>query len=721
MARYKKVRCIALNIKPGTREKSGSLVYLGDKSAELDIQNRCKIMKYAIQTAYDELTKLLEGQQGKDRHKKIARGSSNTIVTNPVLTIFMAPEFFFRGADGAYPVEKISSILPEMAKMVQDTKFKDWLFVYGTAIGYRKVEEILTKVVAYDDTAGKSQIVVDSLPPLKYDNWEVHEFVTSTVQKVEKADPDLVRLTMDAKESLDWCSQVGLVHGRENERTEEFDVLDRSWDGHTATITVRQRSTPIEKGWGAELSAPPVAAQEVEHDELDGYMKTQVAGVTYAGDGTAHVTLNTQIDIGEQRNVWFVRLDATETKTNPILGWNKDGANNTVIMIRSANTRRMAKCPEAGCNCTAFVPHDFDPQRCNTCAHYHVMDPIAAGWDAHLSQRVLTLKDRSAVYTPGRLLRLTRRPDDARTEVFNMALIQMGGAGAREILVTKQKYSNLDFVEETTVDRKTGKRVNVGRGRHMIHGEARGLDFTEQMASGEKSVASDMSGDPVFDIDGCTIGTEVCLDHHEERLKKYYAPPAAPGRPKPQVLLIPSWGMSIGGGPVVCESNGVAFNVDGQRGDSVVRVIDGTYGCDDHLDRTSPNPGSCPDCKKYYCPTCDMYVEALERTPAGTCPKCNSAKGPLKEAYKCNVHKMLFPGPGRCNLPKGKTKIACNEVLRKREKIFEPIGRLVLPEVESATVQMPTLSWDWLTVMQKSYFLGKGSIAIYPELPIPKA
>jgi hypothetical protein len=717
MSKYKKVRCIALNIKPGTREKSGSLVYLGSKSAELDIQNRCKIMKYAIATAYDELTQLLEGQQGQDRRKMIARGSSNTIVSNPVLTIFMAPEFFFRGADGAYPVEKISSILPEMGKMGQDSKFKDWLFVYGTAIGYRKVDEILTKVLAYDDAAGKSQIVVDSLPENpKYSTWEVEEFVNSTVQKVERIDPDSVRLTMDSKESLDWCSQVTLIHGKENERTEEFDILDSSWDGHTATITVRQRSTPIEKGWAAELSDPPASTQEVESDDFAGTMQADVAAFEYAGDGTAHVTLNTQVPIGEQRNVQFTRTDATQTKTHTIQGWRKDGANNTVIMIKSANTRRLAKCPEAGCNCTAFVPQGLDPQKCNTCMHYHVMDPIEVGWEAVLDQRMLTLTDRSAAYTPGRLLRLRRKPDDAHTEVFNMALVQRGGAGAREILVTKQKYSNLDFLDETVIDPITKKRVLAGKGRFMIHGEARELDHTEKMAEGEKSVASDMSGDPVFDIDGCTIGTEVCLDHYRRRLEKYYAGPAA-GKPKPQVLLIPSWGMSIGGGPVCSEVNGVAFNVDGSRGDSVVRIIDGAYGCDNHLDQHPAGPGICPDCNLYYCPRCDKNIRATERTKAGTCPKC---KGAVQDAYFCPFHKAFVPGPGSCPLDKG-GGVACNAGLLKYEKPFELIGTAVLPEVESATVKMPTLSWDWLTVMQKSYFLGKGSIAIYPELPIPKA
>jgi hypothetical protein len=714
MAKYKKVRCIALNIKPGTRKKSGSLVYLGNKSAELDIQNRCKIMKYAIQTAYDELTKLLEGQQGQDKRKKIARGSSNTIVTNPVLTIFMAPEFFFRGADGAYPIEKVSSILPEMAKTVQDPKFKDWLFVYGTAIGYRKVDEILTKVLAYDDTVGKSQIVVDSLPGDRaYNGWEVEEFVNSTVQDVKNIDPDLACLTMDSKESLDWCTQVSLIHGKENERTEEFDITGTDWDGHKATITVHRRSTPIERG-AAELSHPPVLKQEIETDGFDAAMAAKVTSFTYAGDGTAHVKLDTQADIGQQRNVKFTRTDATETKTHTIQGWRKDGANYTVIMIKSANTRRLAKCPEQGCNCSAFVPQGADPQKCSTCSHYHVMDPIAVGWDAVLDQRVLTLKDGSAVYTPGRLLRLRRNPNDPHTEVFNMALIQRGGSGAREILVTKQKYSDIDFMEKTVTVPATGKRVE----RYMIHGEARELDETETMGPGEKSVASDMSGDPVFEIDGCTIGTEVCLDHARGRLETYYAGPAA-GKPKPQVLLIPSWGMSIGGGPVCSEVNGVAYNVDGSRGNSVVRIIDGTYGCDVHLDQKPAGPGSCPDCVLYYCPKCNTVVQSKERTAAGTCPRCKKA---LQDVYQCPVHReKLFGGPGKCDVLLSPSKAKCNTALRRHEKEFQEIGRSVVPEVESATVQMPKFSWDWLTVMQKSYFLGKGSIAIYQELPIPKA
>jgi hypothetical protein len=297
-------------------------------------------------------------------------------------------------------------------------------------------------------------------------------------------------------------------------------------------------------------------------------------------------------------------------------------------------------------------------------------------------------------------------------------MIQRGGPGAREILVAKEQYSGIDFTEIKVWNNATKKFV--GTGRFKIHGEGRWLLDTEAMEPGEKSVGSDISGDPVFEIDGCTIGMEVCLDHRRKRLETLYGNPGMAGKPKPQVLLIPSWGMSIGGGPVVTQPNGVAFNVDGQRGDSVVRIIDGSYGCDDHLDQKPPGPGDCPDCRWYYCPNpkCKKFMPATERTNAGTCPRCNGA---LDDVYSCTAHDDLFiAGPGKCNVKVPPAGAKCNTTLRRYGKKYQQIGRSTSPEVEAVTVNLR--SWgDWLTITQKNYFLGKGSISIYPELPIPNA
>src|SRR5262249_55269252 len=58
-----------------------------------------------------------------------------------VLKIFMAPEFYFRGTGGAYPVEMLSEILPALKAEAAQDKYADWVFIYGTALGYLKHQE----------------------------------------------------------------------------------------------------------------------------------------------------------------------------------------------------------------------------------------------------------------------------------------------------------------------------------------------------------------------------------------------------------------------------------------------------------------------------------------------------------------------------------------------------------------------------------------------------
>ncbi len=718
MSRYKKVRCIACNIKPGRVE--GTLVYLGKKSADLDIKKLCTIMKNAVMTAYDELNKLTEGQRQQDQRRRIARGSMNTVVTNPVLTIFMAPEFFFRGPDGAYPLEKIETILPEMAKTVQDPKYKDWLFVYGTAVGYRKIDETITKIASYRVYNSQTVISPDTLSSdEEYTGWLVREYVKANVTGVTKEPSGDFRLSLATTEDFSWCTCLSLVHG-EGERTEEFDIKSHTDDRANGKwiVVVGARTTPIQSGWTAELSAGAASVQEVEKDGFDAVLNAQVEKITRAGEGTAQITLDTQNDPGACRHVQFIRPDGTKTTTFPILGWKKDGLN-TMIMIKSANQRRLPKCPEAACHCAAFVPDGAEPEKCGTCAHYHVMDPVVQGWGVNLRQRVFLLKGPSRLYTPGRMLQLTRKPDAAETEVFNVAQVQRGGAGARAIAVPKRNYSSIDYIAVEKWSPAKGKMEKTGK--FYIEGEERTLVDTEKMAPGGKSVESDMSGDPVFTIDGCTIGLEVCLDHLTKRLEEFYASPVAAGKPKPQIHLIPSWGMSIGRGPVVCKTNGIAFNVDGQRGNSDVRIIDGTYGCDVHLQRNVPGPGNCPDCRPYFCTTCKDDVAEVDRTKAGLCPKCGKS-GTLVDLYICPIHERERKGgPGYCSVnietDPALPPVDCNTPLM-HDKEFKPIGRSITPDVESTTVVLR--SWeDWLTVTQKNYFLGKGSITVYPELPIP--
>jgi hypothetical protein len=57
------------------------------------------------------------------------------------LKIFMAPEFYFRGQNGAYSPEIVGEIVPRM-KTLLGPGWNDWLFVFGTAIA--SIEETVT-------------------------------------------------------------------------------------------------------------------------------------------------------------------------------------------------------------------------------------------------------------------------------------------------------------------------------------------------------------------------------------------------------------------------------------------------------------------------------------------------------------------------------------------------------------------------------------------------
>lgn len=119
---YKKAQFISYQLNTFTSyyNSSKDYGYLGNDKSETDINYRINIMKDCIAKSQASLT--LDN-------------------TDETLKIFMAPEFYFRGNQGAYPVEKISIIMSKMREMTKDKKFKDWLFVFGTAIGYLKHDD----------------------------------------------------------------------------------------------------------------------------------------------------------------------------------------------------------------------------------------------------------------------------------------------------------------------------------------------------------------------------------------------------------------------------------------------------------------------------------------------------------------------------------------------------------------------------------------------------
>jgi hypothetical protein len=109
--------------------------YVGHHNTKQDVEQRLAIMTAAVKRAY-ELS---------DKDPK-------------TLKIFVAPEFFFRGPDGAYVYKldhdyakddscrEICQLLTGLEKLVAHKRFEHWLFVFGTVIA----AEILPKEDVWD-------------------------------------------------------------------------------------------------------------------------------------------------------------------------------------------------------------------------------------------------------------------------------------------------------------------------------------------------------------------------------------------------------------------------------------------------------------------------------------------------------------------------------------------------------------------------------------------
>ncbi|MCP3965563.1 MAG: hypothetical protein GY750_12775 [Lentisphaerae bacterium] len=118
MMDYTKVQFIGLRFYTGRKPMQNKFKgeYTGFKSCYQDIQGRCDILKETIKRA----------------------STSQNIDHNPrTLKVFMAPEFFFRNKDGAYPIEAVHNIMELMRTYTtSNPHYRDWLFIMGTAIGH---------------------------------------------------------------------------------------------------------------------------------------------------------------------------------------------------------------------------------------------------------------------------------------------------------------------------------------------------------------------------------------------------------------------------------------------------------------------------------------------------------------------------------------------------------------------------------------------------------
>lgn len=103
--------------------------YVGHQDPEQDVQARLRIMKDAVEEAYT--------------HADPDRAT---------LKVFLAPEFFWRGMDGAYMFQQeepgddsicgpVCQILMGLEDYIADKRFEDWLFLFGSITAYESAAD----------------------------------------------------------------------------------------------------------------------------------------------------------------------------------------------------------------------------------------------------------------------------------------------------------------------------------------------------------------------------------------------------------------------------------------------------------------------------------------------------------------------------------------------------------------------------------------------------
>lgn len=118
---YKYVQCIGFYADISAEKK---LTKLGEK------HSWARTMKYGgdendIIDIDAKLTRFI-----KAVNKAETKANQNT----DVLKVLMGPEFYLRGAKGAYSIDNAVTILEKLRKVTADPKFAHWIFIPGTAI-----------------------------------------------------------------------------------------------------------------------------------------------------------------------------------------------------------------------------------------------------------------------------------------------------------------------------------------------------------------------------------------------------------------------------------------------------------------------------------------------------------------------------------------------------------------------------------------------------------
>lgn len=520
--------------------------YLGVPDHVKDIEYRSKVIKKAIETAYHKVDEF------KSSNLHIARRAVNKVDTNKTLYVFMAPEFYYRGAEGAYPVEHIHTIMEQMREEIDFPSYKDWLFIFGTAIGYLKHEETSVKITS-----------IKNIPPNK------------------------IQITVDSLLESDW------TQAKASEYLNFEDCSDSSKSPVNGPINVSAHTKGVQ-----------TTIKDINHDTGDRFI----------------ITLDTTKPCPVGNSIYFYREGFTQTKKFEIKDSTQD-PNDSSITIENPDQHKHDPCPKcSGDKCSSFEPLPAKPDNCRKCTHTHSNDSanyIRKNQVAKMESSLIL--DTDTGFAENHFVKLVA--GNGKTEIGNYALISKGGSKQvdtdepKQFVIYKEYISSIDFLRDESKDWDNqderliaihghdDRKVLPTEGSQDLNSAAQNIagtttTYLDEAGKKKEHKISEINkvgygGGSVFTIDDITFGLEVCLDHAYDRVWDFYNNYAHAGDPKVQIHLIPSWGMSIGGGKIACVDEGLVFNVDGPSG-SVLRINDGKYYCEKHKDVQETSVNTCP-------------------------------------------------------------------------------------------------------------------------------
>lgn len=503
---YQKVQFVAFDIRPGTKNAKH---YLGEKDADTDIRRRCEVMKEAI---------------------KAAAGHGSIDPAASTLKIFMAPEFYYRGAEGGYPVEKISTIMDptidtSMPEETDKSAYKHWLFLFGTAIGYLPHEK-----------------VGDSGKPGWSGSKLLHQVGPMKRARLRIIDLNRIGNVMKVK--------VGV------------SLVDRFEVKGTAVWHLKQKA-PME-------AIQQVIRAEAVEGQAETWLHLKDADLFQNG---AEVFLESSEESIYIRDIAAINENTPEEQTCLLV---KGALFKNIIPRRKEDKKIRWKVIQKH--------RPFDIER--------TIERISDGPN-NIENEYWLILDSKAEFNPEKPIELS---EPISAEIFNVALVRRGGPqhddwkpGLRQAVVFKEYVSPIDYLGK---HKGKGSFHNPdGSGREIIiYGKTRTVlptagsrDYLGDSGPINESEINEtgQGGGCVVTMDGVTYGIEICLDHAMQRVYNFYVGgPAKPGDPKPQVILIPSWGMTIGGGSTFALPSAPIFNVDGSGGGSIARMHEILLECE---------------------------------------------------------------------------------------------------------------------------------------------